>query len=150
MPVDDYEGVFELPPPEDQRCSNPKEAKQYPYSHKDLGGCPYHAKHSERIEVIPPKVAPAWDEWNMYRELFANATYDNTDLEYIDEVREFYLSQMLKQVTETNPPYAPDTYNVYIRKQFPSDFELLSSKQKVLMGALLAWIVLLFIGIILL
>jgi hypothetical protein len=87
----------------------------------------------------------------MYFELFASATADNTALEYLDEVRAFYLSQMLSQVTETNPPYAPSKdYGIWMRTESLGNVQLLNRQQKILILALAAWIVFLFIGIILL
>jgi hypothetical protein len=103
-----YESIYQPPPQEDPGCNNPQEAEETPWLHHRAHiGCPYHQGSIERIATVPNKGIPEWQEWFMYRELFANATSDNTDPNVMDEVREFYLTQMTNRVTETNPPYAP-------------------------------------------
>lgn len=124
----EYESPFLSPPPKDEpQCDDPQWAYLYPVMHCNYGTCLFHYKHRERKGKMPARPAdPKWRAWYEYREIFATATTDNTDPELLEELREGALVQMLNQVTETSPPYAPVKV-----KDWKEDFPLLSTPQKI-------------------
>lgn len=105
-PADPYKSPHKLPGPQ---CTDPSEALDLPYTHMNRSACPVHKNNMDMMDRLPASanVSEHWKKWAMYRELFSGATADNYSEETLEQVREFYLSQMLKEVTQQNPPPDP-------------------------------------------
>lgn len=115
-----YESPFQLP--EDQKCTAPKDARDYPALHAVDGESghyrfPYTGKpcpvHNRKLRGENDE----WHEWARWRSEYAKP--DATD-----DSRQYALNSMLRYVTESNPPdIKQKTHRVQRR---PSDGKLVA------------------------